>query len=66
MNLQELMDLKDIQQLPEEEKLYSALAQISAVCDKQRCQALWYSKTRSKYIWKTERWDTQSLFMEEQ
>ena len=66
MNLQELMDLKDIQQLPEEEKLYSALAQISAVCDKQRCQALWHNKTRSKYIWKTEKWDTQSLFMEEQ
>ena len=66
MNLQELMDLKDIQQLPEEEKLYYALAQISAVCDKQRCHALWHSKTRSKYIWKTERWDTQSLFMEEQ
>ena len=31
MDLQEPMDLKDIQQLPEEEKSYYALAQISAV-----------------------------------
>ena len=60
------MDLKDIQQLPEEEKLYYALAQISAVYDKQRCRGLWYGKTRSEYLWQTESWDAQSLFMEEQ
>ena len=66
MDLQEPMDLKDIQQLPEEEKLYSTLAQISAVCNKHRCHGLWHDKTRSKYLWKTERWDAQSLFMEEQ
>ena len=66
MDLQEPMDLKDIQQLPKEEKFYSALAQISAVCDKQRCHGLWHGKTRSEYLWKTERWDAQSLFMEEQ
>ena len=60
------MDLKDIQQLPEEEKLYYALAQISAVCDKQRCHGLWYGKTCSEYLWKIENWDTQSLFVEEQ
>ena len=66
MNLQEPMDLKDIQQLPEEEKLYSALAQISVVCDKQRCHGLWHGKTRSKYLWKTKRWETQILFVEEQ
>ena len=66
MDLQEPMDLKDIQQLPEEEKLYYALAQISAVCDKQRCHDLLNGKTRSKYPWKIERWNAQSLFMEEQ
>ena len=66
MDLQEPMDLKDIQQLPEEEKFYYALAQISAVCDKQRCHGLWYGKTRSEYLWKTESQDAQSLFMEEQ
>ena len=66
MDLQQLMDLKDIQQLLKEEKLYSALAQISVVCDKQRCHGLWHGKTRSKYLWKTERWETQILFVEEQ
>ena len=66
MDLQELMDPKDIQQLPKEEKLYSALAQISAVCDKQRCHGLQHGKTRSEYFWKIERWDAQSLFIEEQ
>ena len=66
MDLQEPMDLKDIQQLPEEEKLYSALAQISAVFDKQRCHGLWQGKTRSEYLQKTKRWDIQSLFVEEQ
>ena len=66
MDLQELMDLKDIQQLREEEKLYSALAQISAVCNKQTCHDLWHSKTHNEYLWKTKRWDTQSLFMEQQ
>ena len=66
MDLQEPMDLKDIQQLPEEEKLYFALAQISTVCDKQRCHDLWPGKTRSQYLWKTESWDAQSLFVEEQ
>ena len=66
MDLQEPMDLKDIQQLPEEEKLYYALAQISTVCDKQRCHGLWYGKTHSKYLWKPESWDAQSLFVEEQ
>ena len=66
MDLQEPMDLKDIQQLLEEEKLYYAVAQISTVCDKQRCHGLWYGKTRSEYLWKTESWDAQSLFIEEQ
>ena len=66
MDLQELMDLKDIQQLPEEEKLYFALAQISVAYDKQRCHGLWHDKTCSKYLWRTERWDAWSLFMEEQ
>ena len=66
MDLQEPMDLKDIQQLLEEEKLYCALAQISAICDKQRCHGLWYGKTRSEYLWKTESWDAESLFMEKQ
>ena len=65
MDLQEPTDLKDIQQLPEEEKLYSTLAQISVVCDKQRCHGLWHGKTHSEYLWKTERQDAQSLFMEE-
>ena len=65
MDLQESMDLKDIQQLPEEEKLYYALTQISAVCDKQRCHGLWYNKTCSEYLWKTKSQDAQSLFMEE-
>ena len=60
------MDLKDIQQLPEEEKLYYALVQISTVCNKQRCHGLWYDKTSSEYLWKTESWDAQCLFMEEQ
>ena len=54
MDLQEPMDLKDIQQLPEEEKPYYALAQIFAVCDKQRCHGFWYDKTRNEYLWKTE------------
>ena len=40
MDLQEPMNLKDIQQLLEEDKLYSALAQISTFCDKQRCHGL--------------------------
>ena len=66
MDLQEPMDLKDIQQLPEEKKPYYALAQISAVCDKQRFHDLCYDKTRSKYLWKAESWDAQGLFMEEQ
>ena len=66
MDLQEPMDLKDIQQLPEEEKLYSALAQISAVFDKQRCHGLWHGKTYNECLWKTENWDAQSLFVEEQ
>ena len=66
MDMQEPMNLKDIQQLLEEEKLYFALAQISVVCDKQRCHGLWHGKTRSEYLWKTERWDAQSLFVEEQ
>ena len=66
MDLQESMDLKDIQQFPEEEKFFYALAQISAVCDKLRCHNLWHDKTHSEYLWKTERWDVQSLFMEEQ
>ena len=66
MDLQEPIDQKDIQQLPEEEKLYSAFAQISTVCDKLRCHALWHNKTHSEYLWKTERWDAQSLFVEEQ
>ena len=66
MDLQEPMDLKDIQQLPEEEKLYSALTQISAICDKQRCHDLWHDKTHNEYLWKIESWDAQSLFVEEQ
>ena len=66
MDLQEFMDLKDIQQMSEEEKFYFAFAQISTVCYKLRCHALWHGKTRNEYLWKTERWDTQSLFMEEQ
>ena len=66
MNLQELMDLKDIQQLPEGEKLYSALAQISVVYDKQKCHGLWHDKTFSEYLWKTENQYAQSLFVEEQ
>ena len=65
MDLQEPMDLKDIQQLPKEEKLYFALTEISVVCDKQRCHGLWHGKTHSEYLWKTERQDAQSLFMEE-
>ena len=40
MDLQEPMDLKDLQQVPEEEKPYYALAQIPTVCDKQRCHGL--------------------------
>ena len=60
------MDLKDIQQLLEEEKLYSAIAKISVVCDKQKCHGLWHDKTCSKYLSKTERWDAWSLFVEEQ
>ena len=59
MDLQEPMDLKDIQQLLEEGKPYYALAQISAVCDKQRCHDLCYVKTHSEYLWKTESWDAQ-------
>ena len=66
MDLQEPMDLKDIQQLPKEEKLYSALAQISVAYDKQRCHGLWHGKTCSEHLWKTERWDVRSLFAEEQ
>ena len=66
MDLQEPMDLKDIQQLPEEEKLYSAIAQISVVCDKQRCHGLWHGKTCSEYLWKIKRWDARNLFVEEQ
>ena len=66
MDLQEPMDLKDIQQLLEEEKLYYALAQISAICNKQRCHDLCYDKTRTEYLWKAESWDAQGLFMEEQ
>ena len=66
MDLQEPMDLKDIQQLLEEEKSYYALTQISVVFDKQRCHGLCYGKTRSEYLWKTESWDAQGLFMEEQ
>ena len=66
MDLQEWMDLKDIQQLPEEEKLYYALAQISTVCDKQRCHGLWYGKTSSEYLWKIESQNARSLFVEEQ
>ena len=41
MDLQDLIDLKDIQQLLEEEKLYFALAQIFAVCNKLKCHGLW-------------------------
>ena len=59
------MDLKDIQQLLEEEKLYFALTQISVVCNKQRCHGLWHGKTYNEYLWKTERWDAWSLFLEE-
>ena len=66
MDLQEQMDLKDIQQLLEEEKIYSALTQIYAVCDKQICHGLWHGKTHSEYLQKTKRWDAQSLFVEEQ
>ena len=66
MDLQEPMDLKDIQQLTEEEKPYYALAQIFAVCDKQRCHDLYYGKTCSEYLWKTKSWDAQGLFVEEQ
>ena len=66
MDLQEPMNLKDIQQLPEEEKFYSALAQISVAYDKQRCHGFWHGKTCSEYLWKTKRWDAQSLFVEEQ
>ena len=66
MDLQEPMDLKDIQQLPQEEKFYYALAQISVAYDKQRCRGLWHGKTFNEYLWKTERWDAWSLFVEEQ
>ena len=66
MDLQEPMDLKDIQQLPEEEKFYSALAQIFVAYDKQRCHGLWHGKTCSEHLWKTERWDARSLFTEVQ
>ena len=66
MDLQESMDLKDIQQLLEEEKLYYALTQISADCNKQRCHGLCYGKTRSEYLWKIESLDAQGLFVEEQ
>ena len=41
MEIQELMDLKDIQQLPKEAKRYFALAQIFAVCNKLKCHGLW-------------------------
>ena len=66
MDLQEPMDMKDMQQLLEKEKLYYTLAQIFAVCDKQRCHDLYYGKTRSEDLWKIESWDAQGLVVEEQ
>ena len=63
------MGLKDIRQLPEEEKHYYALAQISAVCDKLRCHGLGMAKLSAStfgrlrggmprvYSWRSSEWE---------